>query len=115
MRLKTQFAGLLVLLTAARFAAAGEAALLADAAEKHDLTAIRRLFDNKADVNATQPDGMSALHWATYHDDAGTVKQLLAAGADAKAVNRYGVTPLALACTCGNTALVEMLLDAGAD
>jgi len=112
---KTQFACLLVLLLASRFTAAGETALLADAAEKHDVTAIRRLFDNKADVNATQPDGMTALHWATYHDDADTVKKLLAAGADPKAANRYGVTPLALACTSGNTAIVEMLLDAGAD
>src|SRR4051812_40978382 len=115
MRVKTHFTCLLILALATPFAAAGETAILADAAEKHDVTAIRRLFDNKADVNATQPDGMTALHWATYHDDADTVKQLLAAGADAKAANRYGVTPLALACISGNTAIVEMLLEAGAD
>src|SRR5436305_13754403 len=94
MRVTTQLAGLLILLIAARFAPAGETALLADAAEKHDHAAIRRLLDDRADVNLAQPDGMTALHWATYHDDMETVKQLIAAGADAKAANRSGVTPL---------------------
>jgi ankyrin repeat protein len=58
---------------------------------------------------------MTALHWATYHDDLEQVKLLLEAGADPKAANRYGVTPLALACTNGNQEIVELLLEAGAD
>jgi ankyrin repeat protein len=115
MRVKTQFDCFLILLLGTHLAAAGEASFLPDAAEKHDIVAIRRLLDGHADVNAAQPDGMTALHWATHHDDANTVKQLLAAGADAKAANRYGVTPLALACISGNTEIVEMLLEAGAD
>jgi len=88
---------------------------LADAAENKNAAAVRTLLEQKANVHAPQPDGMTALHWAAYHDDLSTVKQLLAAGADAKATNRYGVTPLSLACTNGNTAVVEILLDAGAD
>ena len=115
MSVKSQLACLLILLAATTFAAAGETVLIADAVERHDSAAIRRLLNGRADVNATQPDGMTALHWATWHDDTDTVKQLLAAGADAKAANRYGVTPLALACTSGNTAVVQILLDAGAD
>src|SRR6187399_1647052 len=75
---------------------------LADAAEKSDRTVIRTLLEQCADVNAPQVDGMTALHWAAYHDDLETARLLLAAGANAKVENRYGVTPLPLACTNGN-------------
>ncbi len=88
---------------------------LADAAESKNPAAVRMLLDQRANVTAPQADGMTALHWATWHDDSDTVKLLLVAGADAKAANRYGVTPLSLACTNGNTAVVELLLDSGAD
>lgn len=90
-------------------------AVLADAAESKNLVAIRTLLDKKADVNARQPDGMTALLWAVWHDDLDTAQRLIAAGADAKAVNGYGVPALSLACTNGNTAIVELLLDSGAD
>jgi ankyrin repeat protein len=106
---------LILLVLAASPAAAGSDAPLADAAENKDSTAIRRLLDRDVDVNAPQADGMTALHWATYHDDLDCVKLLIAAGADAKAASRYGVTPLSLACMNGNTAIVELLLDSGAD
>jgi ankyrin repeat protein len=88
---------------------------LADAAERKNPAAVRALLEKRANVNAPQADGMTALHWAAYHDDVDSVKLLLAAGADAKAASRYGVTPLSLACTNGNTAVVELLLDSGAD
>ncbi|MGI8982279.1 MAG: ankyrin repeat domain-containing protein [Pirellulaceae bacterium] len=87
---------------------------LADAAESENSAAVRTLLEQHAKVNAPQVDGMTALHWATWHDDSDTLNLLLAAGADAKAANRYGVTPLSLACTNGNTAVVKLLLDAGA-
>jgi ankyrin repeat protein len=58
---------------------------------------------------------MTALHWATYQDEAETAQLLVRAGANVKAANRYGVTPLSLACTNGNGAMVELLLKAGAD
>src|SRR5687767_530179 len=88
---------------------------LADAAESQNAVAIRTLLEQKADVNGAQTDGMTALHWAAYHDDLETAMRLIAAGANAKATNRYGVTPLSLACTNGNTAIVELLLESGAD
>lgn len=69
----------------------------------------------KSDVNAAQTDGMTALHWAAYHDNLEAGQALLAAGAKAEIANRYGVTPLSLACTNGNAAFVEVLLAAGAD
>jgi ankyrin repeat protein len=90
---------------------------LADAAERRDATALRALLasEAKGDVNAAQADGMTALHWAAYHDSLEAGKALLAAGAKAEIANRYGVTPLSLACTNGNAVLVEALLAAGAD
>jgi ankyrin repeat protein len=88
---------------------------LADAAEAQETTAVKSLLGSKADVNAAQVDGMTALHWAAWHDDAPLARQLVAAGADVKAANRYGVTPLALACTNGNGEVVELLLAEGAD
>src|SRR4051794_22254067 len=88
---------------------------LADAAEKADWPRVRALLHDRADATAAQPDGMTALHWAAYHDDAEAAKLLLAAGAGAKAESRYGVTPLSLACTNGNADLVRLLLAAGAD
>jgi ankyrin repeat protein len=88
---------------------------LADAAERQDTAAIRRLIEQGANPNVWQADGMTALHWAVYHDDLETAKLLVGAKADAKVANRYGVTPLAIACTNGNAAIVELLLEAGAD
>ena len=88
---------------------------LADAAEKHDLSAVRALLGNGAGVNIPQPDGTTALHWAAYHDDAETAAILLKAGANVNAVNRYGVSPLLQACKNGNAGMVKLLLDARAD
>ncbi len=90
-------------------------ATLANAVESKNTAAVKALLVESADVNAPQVDGMTALHWAAWHDDVETAKRLVAAGANAKAANRYGVTPLALACTNGNAELVELLLAAGAD
>jgi ankyrin repeat protein len=94
---------------------AGSSALLADAAERMERSKIRALLKQRVDVNTPQADGMTALHWATYHDDVELVTLLVRAGANVQAANRYGVTPLSLACTNGDGAMVEMLLKAGAD
>lgn len=88
---------------------------LADATEKLDRSGVRALLKQHADVNAPQADGMTALHWAAYHDDPDIAALLLRAGANAKAANRYGVTALSLACTNGSAAMVGLLLNAGAD
>ncbi len=82
---------------------------------KNRIQAVRAQLAAKADVNATQADGSTALHWAAHHDDVETARLLIGVGANVKAVNRYGVTPLHLACTNGNAALVELLLSKGAD
>jgi ankyrin repeat protein len=88
---------------------------VADAVMRGDAVAVGRLLTQKADVNAPQTDGATALHWAVYREDLATVDLLVRAGADAKVANRYGATPLSLATMNGNSAIVERLLDAGAD
>ena len=116
MRLRTIATCAAVFLASAGGAiAAGSDAALADAAEKMDRAAIRALLRQRANVNAPQVDGMTALHWATHQDDLETADLLIRAGANVKATNRYGVMPLSIACTNGNGALVELLLKAGAD
>ena len=88
---------------------------LADAAEQRNRALIRTLLDAHADVNAAKADGMTALHWAVYNDDAETARLLVRSGANVNAANRYGVPPLSLACTNGNADLVKLLLESGAD
>ncbi len=104
-----------LLLSAAVLAASGSNTPAADAAQKSDWSALKALVGQGAKVDSPQVDGMTALHWAAYNDNADAVKMLIDAGADVSAVNRYGVTALSLACQNGDAAAVEALLEAGAD
>lgn len=103
--------------TAIAFAALSLSALadLPTSAEKQEWAVVSAKISAKANLNATQADGTTALHWAAYHDNTDIVAQLLVAGAKADAANRYGITPLLLACQNGNESIVRSLLDAGAD
>jgi uncharacterized protein len=104
----------IITLTSVYAATLGPGAL-ADAAQNHDREAVKALLKDHADVNATEPDGTTALHWAAHWNDLELVDLLLSAGANPAALNRYGVTPLAEAANNGSGALVESLLKAGAD
>jgi len=48
-----------------------------------DRNTVRTLLQQKADVNAAQADGMTALHWAARQDDLETAQMLIGAGAKA--------------------------------
>ena len=81
-----------------------------------DATALRTLLDaGQMKVDAPEPDGTTALHWAAHRDDLVAVDLLISAGADVNATNDYGVTPLFLACTNVSAEVVARLLNAGAD
>ena len=80
---------------------AGPSSAAADAAQNRNLTALRALLGSKADVNAAQPDGTTALHWAAHWNDAEAVMLLLRAGANPKA------TPVAIAIANVNNSTFE--------
>jgi ankyrin repeat protein len=86
-----------------------------DAAMNGDRSAVRLLLQKKADVNAPQTDGATAIEWAAYHDDLELADLLIAAGANPKIPNREGATALQLASLHGSAAMMEKLLNAGAE
>jgi uncharacterized protein len=88
---------------------------VADAAMKGDQGAVRALLAAKADVNAAQPDGATAIQWAAYRDDREMADLLISAGANVHQANLEGVTPLWLAAQRGSAAMIEKLIKAGAD
>jgi ankyrin repeat protein len=104
-----------VLLLLSSFSAIGGDLRLIEAVKRSDTAAVRNLIQKRIDVNATEVDGTTALHWAASRDDLKMVDLLISAGANVKAVNRYGVSPLLIACNDSGAPVVERLLKAGAD
>jgi ankyrin repeat protein len=88
---------------------------VADAAMKGDRDAVRSLLQKKADVNAPETDGATAIEWAAYRDDLELADLLIAAGANPKIPNRDGATALQLASLHGSSSMMEKLLKAGSD
>ena len=88
---------------------------VADAAMNGDRAAVESLLSQKADVNAPQADGATAIQWAAYQDDIELANVLIAAGANVKSANREGATALSLAALNGNAAMIAKLLAAGGD
>ena len=120
MELRTQFISLLSLmmtlfLLGVSYSAQAENPELIEAVKFSDTDAVQLLLQNGADPDSRQTDGATALHWATYQENADMVKALIAAGANVNAVNRLNASPLYLAAKAGNAELIKLLLDAGAD
>jgi ankyrin repeat protein len=88
---------------------------LIDAVKRQDAAAVKARIAAHADVNGTEADGFTALHWAAQRNNPQIVELLISAGANVKAASRYQATALYLACTNGNAAIVERLLAAGVD
>ena len=103
---------LLVLSWASLGAAPSE---VADAAMRGDIASVRTLIAQRADVNAPQGDGATALHWAIYRGDKEMTRILIRGGANVKAANRAGATPLWLAGVNGDAELIGALIEGGAD
>lgn len=88
---------------------------LIEAAKSADSEAVRRLLQGAIDVNAAEPDGTTALHWASYRDDLASARLLLRAAANPNAANDLGATPIWMASVNGSSAMVRLLLEAGAN
>jgi ankyrin repeat protein len=69
----------LLLATAPALAAPAD---VADAAMRGDRAAVRAAVAKKANVNAPQVDGTTALHWAVERDDMEMVDLLIRGGAE---------------------------------
>jgi ankyrin repeat protein len=109
-----RFVLLAVASLAIRASAAAEVPLI-KAVKAVDRTAVAALLKARADVNAREPDGTTALYWAAEKNEIAIGTALVRAGADVKAASRYGVTPLQVACLNGNAAFIELLLKSGAE
>ena len=96
-------------------AAGGQRAPLLSGARDSNVRSPRATAEKQSGPDATEPDGTTKLHRATYQDDFDAVVKLIRIGADVNARNDYGVTPLSLACSNGNAQIIETLLKAGAD
>jgi len=88
-------------------------ARLADAMMRAERDTVEILLRQKADLNAAQADGMTALHWAARQGDLDMVRTLLKAGAKPDIATRYGVTPFYIASQNSNTAMIDAFLRAG--
>ena len=105
----------LVALAAAAASAQPTRVPLIEAVKAGDAAAVEALLNAGAYIDAAEPDGTTALHWAAHNDDLRLVAALLEAGAEADATTRYGVAPLALAATNGSPEALRLLLEAGGD
>lgn len=74
----------------------------------------RELLLQGAAVNATDPEGSTALAAAAYQADLDTVKAMLSDGAHINATDSMGRGPLWMAALSGNEAVVRELLAHGA-
>src|SRR5206468_1361689 len=88
---------------------------LIDAAKNVDREAVRSLLKQGANVNATQADGTTALHWASYRDDLESADLLIRSGANVNARAARGQTALMWAVAQKHPEVVKVLIANGAD
>jgi uncharacterized protein len=111
-----KFLALSVLASAFAFAAdLATPPSLIEAAKAGNRAAAIKMIDQKADVNATESDGTTALHWAAHNGDAELAGRLLQAGAKPNVKNAFGATPMSEAAYNGSAGVIEKLLAGGAD
>src|SRR5450755_991142 len=88
---------------------------LIDAVRNDDPAAAAALVKKRADVNAREEDGATALAWAAIRGNIESATLLLKAGANPNLTNEQGIGPLYLAITNGAPAVAQLLLEKGAD
>lgn len=73
------------------------------------------LLDGVRDVNASEPDGTTALHYAVLNNEVDLARQLIRKDAQVNTRTRYGITPIYLAAQNGSAEMTELLLKNGAN
>ena len=92
-----------------------EATILQYAVKCQQMEITKRILQSKPDLDLTNKDGLTALHFATKAGDLDLCQLLIEYGASM--VNSVCGSPLALAVTCnsGNIKLIEYFISCGAD
>ena len=80
-----------------------------------DRDALRRHFEQGADLNAPDAAGWPVLHLAIAMEQSDTVRQLLDWGASAGVTDSHGSTPLHVAAGQGQAHVARLLIQRGAD
>jgi ankyrin repeat protein len=88
---------------------------LLEAVAVGDKEKVLEALQNHADINTTDLEGVTALHYAAGRNDEVLVNLLLGRGASIEATTIYGATPLHIAANAGREAAVRLLLEKGAD
>src|SRR5581483_10860193 len=111
MRIRAEWAGWLCLslVSLAPLLAEGDARLVQAVRMQND-NEVHVLLRQGADVNAPEPDGATALHWAAHWDDLDAAQSLIDAGARVNARNELGMTALLVACANGSAQMIRKLL-----
>jgi len=104
-----------LLVTSAIGAAPGPQSLAALIRDGNRDAVLAAITSPDIDVDAREPDGSTALLWATYKVDHEVVRALLKRGAKANLSNDFGSSPLIEAVKLGDVDLTRMLLEAHAD
>lgn len=88
--------------------------LLLDCAAAGSALKVRKALESGANVNGKDDTNWTALHIASYFQNAKICRMLIDLGAGVNAKTLDGATPLFIAASIGSVEVAEMLLDAGA-
>jgi uncharacterized protein len=108
-------AAITVLLAGTSMAVAGGPSLVETVESGDHMEAMRMLGAKGANVNATGPDGATAIMYAAANGDLELVRALIKAGADVKMVNQFGTSAITEAAIIGSAPIISALLKDGAD
>ncbi|XP_026762453.2 protein phosphatase 1 regulatory subunit 16A isoform X1 [Galleria mellonella] len=92
-----------------------DSVMLLEAAARNDIDEVRRLLARGVTPDATNEDGLTALHQCCIDNNEAMMRLLLDHGANVNAEDSEKWTPLHAAATCGNLNLVRILIQRGAN
>eukprot|EP00742_Colponemidia_sp_Colp-10_P001610 GILJ01001729.1.p1 GENE.GILJ01001729.1~~GILJ01001729.1.p1 ORF type:complete len:300 (+),score=44.76 GILJ01001729.1:26-925(+) len=87
---------------------------LCQAVSQNNEVEVERLLAIGTDVNATDDQGRTALHFAVDRNNLKMLRTLLCHGANLDAQDQEGQTALHYACTCGHDDIAMFLINEGA-